>query len=112
MKAKSPKQVLIAAKWMLENVGWCKGNYVSYKDSIGLEIESLCILGAINRVEIDEDKVGIHSAAKSMIWELIKKQKQNSSLHMDSAIGTWNDESKRTKKEVIQLLNKAIAQAK
>lgn len=36
MKVHTVKEVLIAAKWILENVGWCQGAY--FKDKEGHDI--------------------------------------------------------------------------
>lgn len=70
LKAKTVKDVLIAARWMIENVGWCQNAFAKnakgeamYVDFIStqqrLEVikaaTCMCANGAIRLVEVEAD---------------------------------------------------------
>ncbi len=115
MTAKTVKEVLAAARWMLENVGWCQGEFAKSQDKTvwmgryttleeavqgaGVEtVDCFCSLGAINAVEAD-------SSIKRLAEE-------NLSTAIGGSILRWNDNPKRTKKEVLKSFDKAIKGAK
>lgn len=100
-KAKNIKEVLIAAKWMLENVGWCQGLF-SKRDDSG-SIKAMCLVGAINRVQLTDAgyKKLLQEKSTTMLSKLLKQD-----------VWIWNDTEGRTKEEVISLLDRAIKKAK
>ena len=66
MQATTPKQVLIAAKWIMEHFGWCQGSYYQVKTQDGgtrkefhkLQVNKdnlagCCLQGAIDIVDAD-----------------------------------------------------------
>lgn len=105
MKAKTATEVLQAARWILENVGWCQGSY--YKDKngsvVGLSarynpenVACACALGSIYLVEADDP----HSIDNA-ITALAEASKLDS-------IADFNDDPVRTKEEVLNLFDRAI----
>lgn len=109
MKAKTVKETLTAARWILENVGWCQGSY--YKDkngsNVGLaarhnpeNVACACALGSIYLVENDEP-----FAIDKAITTLADASKIGS-------IADFNDDPGRTKQEVLDLFDRAIEGAK
>lgn len=104
MKAKTAKELLIAAKWILEHVGWCQ--HVSCRwpgpDVMGKgrgSPEAYCLTGAMNVVECEP----------SCPWP--DATMLVSILIGSDQVAVWNDDPKRTKKQVLALLDKAIARA-
>lgn len=103
-QVKTVKEVLIAAKWILENVGWCKGAYA--KDKFGdwlvpgepHEVTCACSSGAIYLVEAPRK---LQESAIFLLGTIV-----------NSHVPTWNDLFSRTKEEVLQAFNKAITIAK
>lgn len=97
-KAKTVKEVLIAAKWMLEHVGWIQGKYME-KGADGNPI-AFCASEALNRV-IPTNR-DLRDRAQYLL-----------SLHMDggSIIG-FNDDLGRTKEQVLAAFDKAIEASK
>jgi hypothetical protein len=111
-KAKTVKEVLVATKWILEHFGWCQGD--TYRDKSGVSCppnraKSSCLEGALQLVEIDYSYWrGGFSAGYSVLvgaYDLLEKRISGKRLT------NWNDEPKRTKKQVLALLDKAIKQA-
>lgn len=115
MKAKTVKEVLVAAQWMLKNVGWCQGDFAksgntivwmgafttlkNAMDEVSCDhIDAFCSIGAINAVEANRE-------LKKQAIELL------GNATGDSSITQWNDNEKRTKKQVLAAFNKAIAGA-
>ena len=94
--AKNVREVLIAAKWMLENVGWHKGSFVRYKKHKPI---SFCLAGALENVYASE-RILI-SQAVGVLWNIIK----------DNVVH-YNDSPQTTKEDILALLDKAIANAK
>ena len=102
-KAKTVKEVLIATKWIIENIGWCKMVPMRDEDEHSCNVidyaRSFCLSAAIGHVECDDQiRVEARGIAERFIGE------------HDSIID-WNDRWYRTKKHVISLLNKAIKAA-
>jgi hypothetical protein len=98
-KANSVKEVLIAAKYLLENIGWCQGDFSNYQDGKPV---SFCMLGAINHVEVSD--IELTWEAKALLSQTILKN-----ISIDSQmLSDWNDNSARKKKDVIKLFDKAI----
>ena len=98
-KAKTPKQVIKAAEWMLTNIGWCQGA-LSKSDEDG-NYSGFCLLGALIYAEASEKTL---AQAKSLVLDAIKKQYPI----CDGSFIVFNDDIYRTKDEVLDLL-KGIA---
>jgi hypothetical protein len=99
MKAKTAKEVLIAAKWILKNVGWTKGSW--YRDAGGIpvsgnhaKIASCCLDGAMDLVECT-------ISAKMEAFLRLKSV-------TDGNILGFNDDPLTTKKMVLDKLDEAI----
>jgi hypothetical protein len=94
-QAKTVKQVLTAAKWMIENIGWTKGSYRAYdeeKKTIGF-----CSLGALDAVEANGKVKG---QAQAHMYYMIPGR---------AGVAAWQDDAVRTKQEVLDFFDKAIA---
>lgn len=105
MKAKTSTEVLQAAKWILENVGWFQGNW-SYSDPQSGEEVAFCALGAINKVE---DGGQNKALAKTRLMEALpKKAKREYANRSWRDIATFNDDKKTTKRMVLALFDRAI----
>src|SRR5258706_15167283 len=86
------KEVLIVARKLLIEVGWCKGWAVKFKADKPI---AFCATGAIQYV--------------SAPWRL--KDKADDALRTAinwDYIPQWNDHKKRTKRQVLAAFNKAI----
>jgi hypothetical protein len=99
-QATTAKEVLIAAKWILKNKGWCQNFFALTKNGEELDfgqcdpnLGCACITGAINMVEAD--KCTKAQALGLLPFDIID----------------WNDKPGRTKKQVISMLDKAIKKA-
>jgi hypothetical protein len=114
MKAKTAKDVLIAAHWILTHYGWCQGE--SYKDVDGNpfsflsersseKLGSCCLGAALCLVEVDHSSVtfNVYDEAYDEAYDMI------TSVLKVPNIPYWNDQQGRTKKEVLTLLDKLIA---
>lgn len=97
MKAKNTKEILTAAKWILENVGWIQGNF--YKmDPTGNKYVGFCAVGALQQVEHDID-YGCDKAMNCLV-EVI-----------GVSLVYFNDAQGRTKEQVLAAFDTAIAAA-
>lgn len=100
-EAKTVKEVLIAARDILTNTGWCQGQY--WRNSQGRfaakreDIASACAVGSILQVDASQE---LRNKALDTIEGLT-----------GIFLPTWNDDPKRTKEEVLQVFNKAIEEA-
>lgn len=92
-KAKTVTEVLKAAKWMLENVGWCQGTYV--KNNNAGKITAFCAAGAIETVNAD---VSLIDKALNRFGKVVG----------EGYIPNWNDASGRTLPQVLKAFDKAI----
>jgi len=95
-KAKTVKQALVAAQWMLDNIGWVKGNF----EKFGFDGKSIgfCLSGAINRVETTD---GVRMRARSALENSVKER------YFPSIIG-FNDYIGTTKEDVDTVIKTAI----
>lgn len=106
MKATTVKEVLVAAKWLLDHYGWTRltmwrtpkgeeiGQAIFITDGTR-KLGSCCLLGALSLVECTlQAKAEAHLAIKNAIYA--------------PYISTWNDSPGRTKQDVIALLDKLI----
>jgi hypothetical protein len=112
MKATTPKEVLIATKWILTNFDWCQGSWYKAADDKAIssrdilegrvQLNSCCLDGALSLVDCDV------SAAWSKANDLLE---QDEAVHGMDGLVHWNDTKGRTKEQVINLLNRAIEKA-
>lgn len=106
MKATTPKQVLIAIKWILQHYDWCQNHFYSsnkgedasrFSILEGTEtLKCCCLDGAYSLVEADDD-------AANKAYALMRKA--------TGGVVYWNDVQGRTKKQVIAMLNRLIKKA-
>src|ERR1700677_213193 len=103
-RSKTVKEVLVAARWMIENIGWCQGanlrnsqgKYIALDDAGEYKnVASLCTIGAIVMVEAPEQTKNTAYIRLSRIID-------------HTVISQWNDEPTRTKQEVLSAFDKAI----
>src|SRR5215472_16812630 len=100
--AKSTKEVLVAAKWMLENVGWTQRKFARNKmgNSCALDdyeqVACYCAAGAIFAVK-SESEIFINQARIAL----------RGAMDAGSLV-TWNDEPGRTREQVLEAFQKAI----
>lgn len=101
-QAKDSTEVLKAALWIIDNVGWVKGTF--HKE----DWTGFCALGAINMV--DATPVNKYEA-KMRLVKLVPNKYLGEGLMTSipvSRIANFNDHPKTTKKKVINLFKKAI----
>lgn len=96
MKAKTSTEVLQAAKWILENVGWCKKLYT--KTTMEGKVVGVCASQALYSVEIENDPNGI-------ILGQARRRLEN--VIGNDIIG-FNDRSTTKKRDVVRAFKKAI----
>jgi hypothetical protein len=104
MIATTTKEVLIAARWILANVGWCQGAWFRNKRGTPTipsnQVGSACILGALQLVEADPfARIG----AKELLLKFVPNEA--------CTLSGFNDTVGRTKKEVLTLFDRAIKKA-
>jgi hypothetical protein len=99
-KATTVKEVLVAARWMIDNVGWCQKNYRIVNDN-HVPV-SFCALGAIEEVVVNSPDLIF--GAKSLLREQLGVKDANPYSYVPS----WNDQAGRTKEEVLELYDLAI----
>ncbi len=103
--AKSAKEVLIAARWILENVGWCQGDFQRWeRDAKGRIVNpvkpwSFCAIGALNIV-----------CCKNLNSLVNAKIALGRLTGLGESIVSYNDIPGRTKEEVLALFK--VPQAK
>jgi hypothetical protein len=96
-RAKNSTEVLKAAKWILENVGWIKGEFTK-RDKKGNYL-GFCAAGALSAVrKSDPDD-----------W---MKARERLAKQMGCPIASFNDDKKTTKKMVIDAFDRAIRGSK
>jgi hypothetical protein len=93
-QAKTVKQVLTAAKWMIENIGWTKGIFAVYNKEMNGPV-AFCAAGAINRVEVDN--YNLLSSARMMVSDAAGQN-----------LVSFNDGPNTTKEDVLKAFDKAI----
>lgn|SRR5271166_6963361 len=99
--ASSTKEVLVAARWILENVGWCQGKFSLWE---GGKPVGFCPVGAVNRVELDLlPAAGLKAGALGLLEDaMISLAKKKTTVYQ------WNDDRKRTREQVLKAFDKAI----
>lgn len=116
MKATTPKQVLIAAKWIMEHFGWCQGSYYQVKTQDGGtrkefdkrqvnkdNLAGCCLEGAINIVAADW---AVRNLAISLVYYTIREKY----LQLGN-LPSFNDRPETTKEEVLDVLTQSIDKA-
>lgn len=98
-QATTVKEVLKAARWIIDNVGWCQGYYRKnaqgqdvYDDS---QAACFCSVGALLAVETSNQNL------TTIAENLLNKD-----------VVTWNDTPGRTKEEILKGFDLAIQRAK
>ncbi len=94
MKAKTSTEVLKAAKWIVEHVGWCKKSFTKHDKND--KLIGVCATQAIFAVDVDDD-VRIEA----------RQRLENA---MGGNIIAFNDRPKTKKRDVIRAFNKAIGE--
>ena len=123
MQAKSVKEVLKAAHWILTHLAWTKGVYFRDKDGQTMvcvftdkvdyqrripehpdQLGACCMVGAI---ELVETTPRLRHEAITFLMHKISSNPNYASITLDA----WNDKSERTKGEVLVVLKRAIKEA-
>lgn len=110
-KAKTVREVLVAAKWIIENVGWCQeyyatdaeGNYAIYDSKAACHF---CPEGAVNAVLCDKM---VRYEAIDLLDRLVPARLIDKDA--DSNIVIYNDTPGRTLKQVLKTFDVAIKRA-
>jgi hypothetical protein len=103
-KATTVKEILIAARWIIDNVGWChKGGSTSKAG----KHTSLCALLAID--EVDHIPSITARDAHNVLRAIIFKDNPINLPFTYVSISEWNDYHSRTKEQVLDLYDRAIA---
>lgn len=101
-QAKTVKEFLVAAQWILENKGWCQGYY--RKNAAGQHVyvdadaASFCSIGALWAVEAASPH--LLREAETLLSKIVKKD-----------VIMWNDTPGRTKEEILNVFEQAIKEA-
>jgi hypothetical protein len=108
MKATTVKEVLIATRWIIDNVGWCQyrsfqlegGNsldayWMSIEEVLERGVAACCLGGSIRLVEVADN--ALIDEARICIEEAL-----------NGYVASWNDQPGRTKQEVLDLLDRVI----
>lgn len=101
MKVHTVKEVLIAAKWILENIGWNQNDYYRSKSGKRFDnhidmsdVASACSAGAIYLVEAD---VSLQEDTVDYLLQTI-----------GGSVSRFNDAPSTTKEDVLAVFQKAI----
>jgi hypothetical protein len=111
-QATTVKEVLTAARWMIENVGWCQGSYYISKDEVGCfnpsfemgnasNVSCMCASGAVYLVEATKE---LQNQSLDFLWGTI-------GVGTEVSVPDWNDQPKRTKEQVLAAFDRAIEKA-
>lgn len=98
MEAKNATEVLIAAKWILENVGWIKGQAVKYSNG---KYQGFCANSALSMVKASS------GGALSRAHDLLQNE-----VGYPWGIVHFNDKTSTTKKMVLDAFDKAIEKSR
>jgi hypothetical protein len=101
-RAKNSTQVLQAALWLLDNIGWVKNQDLAR--AVDGKITGFCAGGALSKVIADWQHKAramerLHAVAPTVTIEGVKCQK--------NAVA-FNDHPKTTRKQVVNLFKRAI----
>lgn len=100
-QAKSVKEVLIAARWLLVKHGWNQ-NQSHYENE---DKHSFCAAGAIENVQGK-------NALKLQAQNALARVLSGNDFGAVGTIVSWNDHPARTKKEVLKAFDKTIEKCK
>ena len=114
--AKTVKEVLIAARWILQNIGWCQGTYtkIAKNSNIPNMPEAFCAIGVFRYVDVVTPKAYLerHHIKNDAVLKLNNVITSTTNyFNLLDYVGTvihWNDKPGRTKREVIKLFDEAI----
>lgn len=102
-KANSAKEVLIAARWIIDNVGWCKNTFQKYGKNSNVPV-AFCLDGALNNVDASDS---LRISAKNLVRNNLPRPfKRNY-----SGVWVFNDDKKTTKRKVVNFLTEVIKKA-
>jgi hypothetical protein len=93
-KVSSAKEILLAARWILENHTWMQNDFQSFNNGKW----SFCAVGAINQVKTDSRPQ--YQVARQLLNSVV-----------GGSIVAYNDDEGRTKEEVLVAFDRAIAKA-
>lgn len=105
MKAKTVKEVLTAARWIIANKGWCQGSFYRSKDghphcvTIPNDFGGACLTGALRLVKAD---VKLHGTALDYLENFLFE------LGGGFTLVQFNDQLAITKEDVLRFLGQAI----
>lgn len=123
--AKTIKEALIATKWILENIGWCKVSYWQDKNGKTIltsqmscekgHVAKCCLSGAMRLVNASGRdglwETSLHVQTESFLFDTLKKIRPGSK-HMYWSLPGFNDHGLTKFKDVIALLDAAIKECK
>lgn len=116
MQAKSVKEVLTAAHWILSHLGWCQ--FVYFRDKVGAAITCTFTDKVDHQRRIPEypDQLGACCIAGAIELVETTPRLRHATIaflspKMSPNIGPWNDKPERTKEEVLTTLTRAIQEA-
>lgn len=96
--AKNSTEVLKAAKWILENVGWAQAVYEKHEgDVFSGKVIAYCAEGALDAVET------VHFTTRLRAYKRLEK-----AIGGGKSIVGFNDHKKTTKKKVLNAFDRAI----
>ncbi len=94
------REVLVEARRILENVGWCQGTYARDENSVAILTDDpgacqFCVMGALYFASDDSD---VEEEARALLNTVV-----------EGSIVAYNDAPGRTKEEVLAVFDLAIA---
>jgi hypothetical protein len=111
-QVKTVKEVLVAARWIIDNIGWCQGAFARTTDGRGIFVNfretkaaAYCSVGAICVVEKSD------RALENQAYSLLKEVIGFSNDFWQMGIPGWNDNSYTTKQRVLEVFDQAIERA-
>lgn len=113
MNASNIKEVLIAAKWILENYGWCQNSFItSNKDGVPRNYSRLKYVAA-DGADTNTACFCADGAIRSVECSLTLQEQAREHLekYIKANVWGWNDGADRTKEEVLAAFDGAIATA-
>jgi hypothetical protein len=105
-KVSAARKALLRVRALIER-GWAQGTFATTKTGTATFLgsdyaENVCLLGALHHVR-DHDRPRVSSRTWCKVFELITARVGN--------MVEWNDSPERTQKQVLDLLDKVLAQA-
>lgn len=98
---KTSKELLVAARSLIANVGWCQNDYK--KHDIWFDVTGYCSIGALVYGNDSKSSSNLYELAEARLMQAIGLTETTTR----DLIG-WNDAPERTKEEVIAAFDKAI----